>query len=298
MSDDSVSIAGGAASTMDLLSHRAELQREVRLQTLAYAEIDLDGPVAEPCLADRDCVSARGQREASCIRRSADVVTSRLTLVVLLRICTVAPANGSILRIADHTDNRALLELGKRGQQNGQTRYEDASDHRRHVRSPPCNELAVSGLDRLAIAELDLDHLFAGRNTRGDLFRVGIIDNSAIRVGILAVETEGDPARLRCFCRILEDGQISDMFRRKTGDIEDVNVAIDSIDEPDLLLIRPQIDAVAHRAVRLSSREDSAFARDVTPAYSIPRGAALCRRIRSRVRPSAISNPSNQSTLA
>src|SRR5512132_3905724 len=59
--------------------------------------------------------------------------------------------------------------------------------------------------DGLSVAELNLDHLFARRDSRCDLLGVRVVDDTAIRVRILAVETEGNPAWLRSLGRFFED---------------------------------------------------------------------------------------------
>src|SRR5258705_8055872 len=114
--------------------------------------------------------------------------------------------------------------------------------------------LPVSCPDGLAVAELDLDHLLAGRDPGGDFLRIGVIHDSPVRVGVLAIQAEGNPTRFRGLGRIFVNRHIRDMLRRKAGDVESVNVTINTIDEPDLLLIRPKIDAVTHGAVRFSRR--------------------------------------------
>ena len=108
----------------------------------------------------------------------------------------------------------------------------------------------MPSFDRLSIQEVDLDHLLTDWNPRHYLLSLCVDDAATIRIGIPAVETEGYPTRLRLVFRFFEEWDVRNMLRRHRCYVIDVNVSVDSIDNPDLLLVGPNVDAVTRRGVR------------------------------------------------
>src|SRR5438132_12833751 len=115
-------------------------------------------------------------------------------------------------------------------------------------------DLPVAGSHGAAVLEIDLDELLARRNARGDLLRSRIDDDPAVGIGVAAVDAEREPAGMRPGRGRVEDSNAGDLFRRTRGDVEDVDVAVDAVHDPDLFLIRRQVETVTGRAMRLGLR--------------------------------------------
>src|SRR5262249_49638505 len=116
----------------------------------------------------------------------------------------------------------------------------------------PAEAELVAGAGRHALLKDDLDHLLAVDLAallvfqRGeDLFRLGVDDLAGGRVGVAAVEAEGDPARL------FAQADAGRLLRRHDRGVEDVHLAVGGVAHPDLLLVRREADAVAGAAVPL-----------------------------------------------
>src|SRR5262249_7432519 len=114
--------------------------------------------------------------------------------------------------------------------------------------------LSSARLHRLAVPKIDLDEFLARRNSRDDLFGLGIDYRAAIRVGVLAVEAEADPARVRRLLRILEQRNAGEVLRGQGSNVVGIDISINAVDYPNLFLIGTKIDPVAGRTVRLARR--------------------------------------------
>src|SRR5262245_7748378 len=96
----------------------------------------------------------------------------------------------------------------------------------RRARQSLLRLLSVAGLYRFAIFEVNLNQLFARRNASSYLFGRGIDHRSAVRISVLAVQTEREPSGMGPFRRLLEQRHVSDVARRHGCNVVDVDIAV------------------------------------------------------------------------
>ena len=87
--------------------------------------------------------------------------------------------------------------------------------------------------------------VFSSPRIGEDLPRLRVDHFAGRRIGVAAVDAEGDPAGL------VADGDAGDLLRRHHRRVEDVQAAVGAVGQPQLLLVRRQPDAVAGAAVPL-----------------------------------------------
>src|SRR3954452_17495881 len=71
--------------------------------------------------------------------------------------------------------------------------------------------LSMAGLNGLAIAEIDLDQFFAGRNSCRYFLCGGVDDRTAVGISVFAIHAKRKPARVRLLGRVLKQRHVCDM---------------------------------------------------------------------------------------